>query len=340
MYPKIKSWKDVLSDDFSKISISELAPRFVRGRDVWIMQTYMNLRKNGFNVNLSDNFFKDKINIIHYDDIKFYDLSGSFFVITIRADRDPVFLSNIDIVQNKSSIFFDNNYYIPHWPQPGLLRRDSCRCEKLENIAYFGNKENIDDFYKSERFKKNLESMGMRLVIQNERWWDYRNVDVVLAIRTGTDFFLSTKPASKLVNAWMAGCPAILGKESGYRELRLSEDDYFEARGPDDVLAILEILRKNPGQVARMRENGLRRAEAFSVESIVQKWVQFLHDPVLEIYDVWLHSSNFSRKYKHIKSRLVQSVWGHWADGKKLSPASKAMGALRRNLALSVYNIF
>jgi hypothetical protein len=285
VHSNIKFWQDALSEDLSNLSLSELAPRFVRGRDVWIMQTYINLIKNGVFVTLSDNLLKDSINILHYDDMKFYDLSGKFFVVTVRADRDPVFLSNIDIVQNKSSVFFKNNYYIPHWPQPGLLMRDSCRRSKLENIAYIGNKENIDDFYTSKWFQKNLESMGMRLVIQDERWWDYRNVDIVLAIRTGTNFFLSTKPPSKLVNAWMAGCPAILGPESGYRELKLSDDDYFEARCPEDVLAILKILRNNPDQVARMRDNGLKRAEMFRVDSIVQKWVQFLHGPVPEIYD-------------------------------------------------------
>jgi len=40
--------------------------------------------------------------------------------------------------------------------------------------------------------------------------------DAALAVRPGNEYFRSIKPAAKLVNAWQAGCPALLGPEAGY----------------------------------------------------------------------------------------------------------------------------
>jgi len=201
-----------------------------------------------------------------------------------------------------------------------------------------GNKENIDGWYTSAKFLSALDSLGMRLIIQDRDWWNYREADVVLAIRTGPSFFLSTKPASKLVNAWIAGCPAILSQESGYRELKESEEDYIEAMCPDDVLTALKRLHASPELVLRMRENGQRRATAFSVEAIAELWERLLFDEVSRTYDEWRRVSASSRKRRYLKSLFAKKIWGHWADGRRLDWTSELVGKFRRKLALFVFN--
>jgi hypothetical protein len=47
-------------------------------------------------------------------------------------------------------------------------------------------------------------------------WHDYSTDDLVLAVRDLTEKDALVKPASKLVNAWIAGVPALLGPEPAF----------------------------------------------------------------------------------------------------------------------------
>lgn len=69
---------------------------------------------------------------------------------------------------------------------------------------------------KTGAFQDALRQRGVRFVnrFQGE-WHDYQHVDAVLAIRDCPPVVLATKPASKLINAWKAGVPALLGPGTG-----------------------------------------------------------------------------------------------------------------------------
>ena len=54
---------------------------------------------------------------------------------------------------------------------------------------------------------------------------------------------------SKLINAWLAGCPGILGPESAFQQLRESELDYIEARTVDDIVNAVAGETGLPGKV-------------------------------------------------------------------------------------------
>ena len=60
---------------------------------------------------------------------------------------------------------------------------------------------------------------------------------------TESDYF--AKPASKLVNAWHAGVPALLGPEPAYQALRM-QFDYIEIRSPEDAIREVIRLKENP----------------------------------------------------------------------------------------------
>lgn len=83
---------------------------------------------------------------------------------------------------------------------------------------------------KTDAFQDALRQRGVRFVSRFQgEWHDYQHVDAVLAIRDCPPVVLATKPASKLINAWKAGVPALLGPEPAYRELRTSPLDFLEA---------------------------------------------------------------------------------------------------------------
>ena len=59
------------------------------------------------------------------------------------------------------------------------------------------------------------------------------------------------KPFTKLVNAWRAGVPAILGPESAFQSLHRENTDYFDVRSLDEIKRSLEALRPQPGDYER-----------------------------------------------------------------------------------------
>jgi hypothetical protein len=104
-------------------------------------------------------------------------------------------------------------------------------------------------------------------------WSDYRETDVIVALRSTTNK-LPNKPASKLVNAWRAGVPAVLGAEPAFRELRCCDLDFIEARTAEDALHAVGRLQRDPHLYSAMVEHGLQRAHAFEVDAILASWVQ------------------------------------------------------------------
>lgn len=183
------------------------------------------------------------------------------------------------IMQNGLMEETDLRKKIPHWPQPGLIPRDQARGDRLETIAYFGSDQYEPHFVKTEAFQEALRQRKVRFVNRFQgTWHDYENVDAVLAIRDCPPVVLATKPASKLINAWKAGVPAILGPEPAYRELCVSPLDFLEASSAEAVLDSIDRLQQEPGLYRRMVEHGAKRAEAFHEGVLTKQWIDLLEE--------------------------------------------------------------
>ncbi|OYY94866.1 MAG: hypothetical protein B7Y41_04730 [Hydrogenophilales bacterium 28-61-23] len=115
-------------------------------------------------------------------------------------------------------------------------------------------------------------------------WNDYSNIDLIVAIRRDPSNKYNNKPASKLINAWLAGVPAILGAEVAYRELRKSRLDYMEAVTLEDVIGSIRMLKSNPEVYKSMVDNGKIRAQEFGAKKIEARWLCLLMDDLTKIY--------------------------------------------------------
>ena len=125
-------------------------------------------------------------------------------------------------------------------------------------------------------------------------WYDYRTADLVLAVRDLTEQDARTKPASKLVNAWMQACRrssvlSRLFKSSGNRNWTI-----WRSEVPPTLDAI-QRLKSQPGLYEQMIANGLQRAEDYSTDRMVQRWVDILSGPVAEHYRRWLKEGRAAR---------------------------------------------
>ena len=102
----------------------------------------------------------------------------------------------------------------------------------------------------------------------------------MLAVRPEASDLYIHKPASKLINAWLAGVPALLGPEYAFRELRRSSLDYFEVSSLEDAIAAVKALSTDPQLYRAMVANGLERAKDFETDRIVELWVRALFEEI------------------------------------------------------------
>lgn len=323
----LEKWADVLDPGAEAVpSVDHVADRLTDGQDIWIIGTYLTLKRRGLPVSLSPRFVPGAMCVAHYDDISPRALPIRSYVIAVRADRDPVFICDAEILQNPVAVERSSEHYIPHWVQPGLIMRDPSRGTVLEHLAYLGRRRNLAHRFRSSSFEVGLASLGISFHIRTtgSEWRNYGDVDVVLAVRDGTPQFFDGKPATKLFNAWQAGCPALVGPESAYRSLRESELDFFEVHSPDDAIQALHLLKSKPDLYARMVRHGRERVQAFSRDAIADRWRDLLFGTLVPDFRRWsrqplpvraarfafrlirrkAHGKQYARGYDHLGKRV------------------------------------
>ena len=261
------------------------------GVHVWVGQTYARLKRAGYPVVLTDKVPTSGILVIHADHIgevlRRRSLFSNLTLVVARADRPAQIHADYEIVQNAFSAQNSNTFHVQHWPQPGLVKRDVARDSKVENIAFKGVIGEMAPAFASAEWEESLRSEGMEWRTDavacggndanyQVNWNDYSDVDVVVALRKDTSHTHTKKPASKLINAWLAGVPAILGPEQAYRELRQNELDYIEASSPEEAHAAIVRLKNDPVLYKAMVQRAQERARQVTAENCVESWAHLL----------------------------------------------------------------
>jgi hypothetical protein len=157
--------------------------------------------------------------------------------------------------------------------------------------------------FRRPEFAESLQQLGIRFVVspddsatQFQDWADYTQADVVLAVRNNTTYDLTVKPALKLINAWLSGCPAILGPEPAYQAIRQSELDYIEVRSVEEVIDALKRLQNDPDLYDAMVENGFKRVQDFNADRVALQWRNVLAGPIAQGYERWCKQSPLQQK--------------------------------------------
>lgn len=284
------------SDDVALETLRNLNPDedigyFNIGERIWTVQTFLRLRKAGYPVELTSRLPRSGTVVVHRDSVPQAEASHgveSITFVSIRADRAAAPHTDVEIVQNQASAETDREIFIPHWPQPGLKPRREARGSRIKVLAYKGYADNLYKPLTEARWRKFIDEHDLRwrfdAVEWNKpdqpsgeiQWHDYRDVDLVIALRTDPSYDYPEKPASKLINAWRAGVPAVLGPERAYREIRESPLDYMEATSLEEVKNAVQRLRREPSVYRQMVRHGRERAEDYSFGAILDRWVDVL----------------------------------------------------------------
>jgi hypothetical protein len=277
-------WPDLADLDESSIDAQPL--RFRGGVNNWVIQTFLRLRSSlatyGVVASLGQSFRQDCINVAHRDSLARLSADyARYCIVGIRADRPPLRVTRWEIVQNKVAKRARWRRYMPLWPQPGLLRRSPSRGRAIRTIGYFGRTGACPGWFFDPSFHAALDAIGVEFHVHDPAWHDYSDVDVALSCRIESPTMLRQKPASKLVNAWLAGVPLLAKPEPAFEALRRSPLDYLPIAGPQDVIAAIERLRSDPELYEAMVANGSRRGEEFTVAETRERWLDFLvHDVI------------------------------------------------------------
>ena len=174
---------------------------------------------------------------------------------------------------------------LPMFPQQRLLRqrRRASRGHRISHAIFVGDGHQIYPAFRSDAFREALRALGVTFdVVDKSRipeWSDYRDADLVIALRPpGSQ--TEMKPPSKLINAWLAGVPALLGPEPAYQRLRQSPHDYIEVNDVKEVVATVAQLQRQPEWYAQMLSRCEERAREYSPEAIAAKWADVLFERI------------------------------------------------------------
>lgn len=237
--------------------------------------------------------------------------SKNQFVVYCKGDWDVHYYAQMHIVQNPNDLLslpeeHWQRHHLPHFPQPGLLPRRIDRGEIFENVAFVGDLDALSPELQSDCFRHDLRQLGLNwLVHEHGRWHDYRDVDAVVAVRDlrGVSTY-DYKPATKLCNAWLAGVPALLGRESAFQALRVTPLDYLEATTYDEVLDALATLKADSSLRLKMQQNGSARALNYTAEAVSNAWMSLITDVLPGQFQAWCGLSQADRSYFLRRRRL------------------------------------
>lgn len=286
---------------------------------VWVWSTYFRLKQKGYNVILSDEIPARGIVVISTIDFGLLQKPPKgVLVISTVADSPPRFYTHINVSQNP---WQHRNYFnvlqfpvwrhIPHWPQPDIIQRNNTRGGRFENIAFLGHNDQLEPFLVSEEFKQAMQQMDLNFEIRNKQFHDYSSIDAILAIRRFSNDLLIHKPYTKLVNAWIAKVPAIVGKESSFRSIQKSELDFISVGNQQELLQALQTLKGDAALRMKMINNGIERATEFTEEAIVKEWEKLLFHDAPRYFEVWGGKNYLSKQLFYtdlLVSRSLRSI--------------------------------
>jgi hypothetical protein len=271
------------------------------GLFAWIVQPYLYLKGRGFFCELTSEIPSQGIVILPRkfveDDLK--PSSGCLFIMA-KSDCKVLKYAHIhiveniyeDLIQRPSNLW--KSYFVPHFPQPGLMPRDPQHGDRFENVIYAGLESNLDPQLRTAKWKERLAKLDFNWqVLDRSHWHKYTDADVIVAVRSFDKCTYNWKPASKLYNAWCAGVPAILGPESSFQSERKSELDYIEVKSASEIIEALLLLRDNKELRQRIINNGKERSITRHPNVVANHWANLITKYAYPYYDEWTSSSKF-----------------------------------------------
>lgn len=277
---------------------------FTRGDLNWCLQTYLILEKKGeLEVKCSNTLCNESINIIHSDQLLKLKGKSSHFLVCVRADYPRRRWSHYHIVQNEKQLDV-NTSYVPHWVQPGLIKRDNTR-QGVKRVAYAGEILNGNLAGSVEQWKKLFSPHNIEFVtLEGGSWHNLKDVDVLIGIRSFNSQTYDTKPPTKLFSAWHANIPFVGGQDSAFLQVGKPGEDYLLVKSPEEAVEAVLKLRDDPEFYSILVKKGNKKVLEYNENTIAEQWMKILKGPVMSRYDLWRSRMAYERNRFNFKQSI------------------------------------
>lgn len=295
-------------------------PISVMGPYNWTLQTYIYLKSANYDCQIIDHLNVEGIIFSHSDFLpQFIEPISSRYIVEIKPDRSlKCLLANYVITQNSYDPlltsfrrFFINATSINYWPQASLIKRNVSRGKKIKNVCYMGNPQQFISQVKLLRRK--INNLGMKFLTKSRcHWNDYSDVDVIVAVRPAACFeskklppylSLERKPASKVINAWLAGVPAIVSPDPAFIELKKNSLDFLLAKNVSEIIDQLKALKSNSFLYMKMISHGKKRARNLGANNTTKEWLKIIENKIIPDFYLW--EKNRYRRLLSITMRII-----------------------------------
>jgi len=306
-----RRWPE-LDHETASMPLAEVPPsRWMPLENIWIVSTYLRLRAAGQDVRIVDGPVAGAINICCDERAGVSSDSSEAFLVFTQGDRERMPWADYRLVQSPAQLRGSRVTLMRHWPQPGLIPRNASRGTRLERLGYVGPIVNLDAAFRSSDFRNALGTLGVELVIRDDpaHWRDFSDLDSVVAVRPWPFYVIRTKPATKLVHAWLTGVPALLGPEPSYRYWGTDGEDYFEVRSPDEAVAVVKRLKDEPALYEQVWQRGLQKGREHDEQAVLRQWIEVLDGPLADAYGEWRNMAPRIRLARRIARPIRRHLW-------------------------------
>lgn len=293
------------------------------GLDCWILKTFWKLKeyKNDLNIHLV-NYIPDEGIIIFHKGFFPKDIvpSNTQLFVCVQADygrhqyaqyhiaQNPLGVSNFNFSKRsflEEKLFsFTKSYFIAHWNQNDIIKRNSSRGESFKNVCFYGIDQNFPQKLFEPSFKEKLKKEGidLKIITDSDQWNDYSETDCVLAIRDFENKPHYNKPFSKIINSYLAGVPVIAGNESSSLYLKNGLGIGISiVTNPDECFNAIKQVKENYLSSLKRIIIDKDKLKEFQDEAIVLSWDKLLRE-MQHNYQLWRNSSSLAKNI-YIKYR-------------------------------------
>ncbi|WP_231364130.1 hypothetical protein [Thioalkalivibrio sp. ALMg11] len=289
-------------DSSATVSLDDYPGLFHTSSWAWIGQTAFELRKYGLDVSTGEDYRPGAINFGLAADIRRRPVCSEIFKVSLDADQLRPRWANLSFVQNQRQTS-RCAFWVPHWPQPGLVRRDSSRAE-FRTVGFFGLERNL--CRDPEWWRHICAAYGMEFRLKTAAEWnDYHDIDVAVGVRDFSCKKHDEKPPTKMFNAWLAGAVFIGGCDSAYSQVGKDGRDFLRCATEQDLSRYLGRLQRDPEwgrDVVRTAAESVSRTG--SRASTVERWVELIEREVGPRFEAWQRASELVRRLSSDSGRF------------------------------------
>jgi len=260
-------------------------PYWLDGAYNWVALSWLVLRQYREGLTISAAPKENAMNFAHVMSWRKLGARSGEFRISARADYPRLHNVDFEIVQNPSLKIGPGQAFLPYWPVPGLIPRDTNRVG-LSTLAYAG-------FLGPLNLASGLSAASDRLsaydfhVIEPHLWHDLSKIDALVAIRSFDTRPHNSKPASKLYSAWLAGIPLIGGYDSAFSAIAKPDVDYIRVKNEEELHTALDRLANDRAYYDSFVTNGRSRAAEVSQDAIAKIWIECIDNQISPAFEHW-----------------------------------------------------